>query len=65
MEDYEFDSIRNYAWNYEFLTFTVMLYSGKDFKISFLILKKDRPIETAKYIKAHVVENKRGGHYST
>ena len=65
MEDYEFDRITDYRWNEGTLTFTVLLRSGKDFEIPFSLLKKDRPIETAKYIKAHVVENKRGGYYNT
>ena len=65
MEDYEFDRITDYKWNEGTLTFTVLLRSGKDFEIPFSLLKKDRPIETAKYIKAHVVENKRGGFYNT
>ena len=65
MEDYEFDRITNYTWNDGFLRFNVMLRSGKDFEIPFSMLKKDRSIETANYIKAHVAGNKMVGYYNT
>ena len=65
MEDYKFDRISDYRWNKGVLTFTVLLQSGKDIEIPFSLLKKDHHIETAKYIKAHVVENKRGRQYNT
>ena len=41
-----------------------MLSSGKSFEIPFNLIKKDRPIETAKFILKEVVEAKRGGKYS-
>ena len=62
-EDYEFYRIQNHRWKDGELMFTVELTSGKSYEIPFSLLKKDRPIETARYIKNQVVENKRGGRY--
>ena len=65
VEDFEFDFIKKYDWIEGVLTFTVVLTSGQEFDIPFNILKRDRPIETAKFIRNNVVENKRGGRYET
>ena len=62
-EDYEFRRIQGHHWKDGVLIFTVELTSGKIFDVPFSLLKKDRPIETAKHIKYEVVENKRGGRY--
>jgi len=40
-----------------------MLESGKSFEAPFSLIKKDRRIELARYIKNNVVETKRGGWY--
>ena len=63
IEDFGFDFIKSYKWIEGSLIFTVVVTSGQEFDIPFNILKKDRPIETAKYIRNNVVENKRGGKY--
>ena len=60
-EDYEFEKIISHRWENGILLFTVELTSGKQFEISFPQLKKDRPLEVAKYIRKEVVEEKRGG----
>ena len=65
MEDYEFDRITNFAWNDGVLRFNVILRSGKDFEIPFSMMKKDRSIETANYIKVHVTGNKIVDYYNT
>ena len=62
-EDYEFHSIKSHYWDNGVLTFTVELTSGTTYSIPFALLRTDRPIEVAKYIKNNVVENKRGGKY--
>ena len=62
-EDYEFNRIKSHYWDNGILTFTVELTSGTTYSIPFTLLKTDRPIEVAKYIKHNVVENKRGGKY--
>ena len=46
------------------LILDVMLTSGKNYEIPFNVIKKDRPIETAKFIRDNVVESKRGGRYN-
>ena len=60
-EDNEFHHIKGHKWVDGSLILDVELYSGKFFDIPFNIIKKDRPIETAKYIKNNVVESRRGG----
>jgi len=63
-EDYEFHLLlHEHHWDNGILTFTVELTSGKSYNVSFSLLKKDRPIEVARYIKNKVAENKRGGKY--
>ena len=47
------------------LILTIELESGKSFDLPFPFIKKDRPIELAKYIKDNVVESTRGGKYNT
>ena len=42
---------------------TVQLLSGIEFETPFSMLKKDRPLDLAKYIIKEVVESKRGGKY--
>ena len=64
VEDMEFDYIKSYQWLDGVLVFNIVLTSGKDYDIPFDIIKKDRPLETAKYILNHVLENKRNGRYS-
>ena len=64
-EDYEFYRINNHHWESGMLMFTVELESGKTIDIPFTILKKDRPIEVATYIKNHVIDQKRNGKYNT
>ena len=63
-EDYEFNHIQGYKWERGLLIFDVVLTSGKNFEVPFHMLKKDRPIETAKYILKEVVEQKRGRKHS-
>ena len=60
-EDYKFEKISSHRWDNGLLYFTVELTSGKTFEVSFPQLKKDRPLEVAKYIRKEVVEEKRGG----
>ena len=55
-EDYEFHNIKGHKWENGVLIFNVLLTSGKEFEISFNELKKDRPLEVAKYIRKEVVE---------
>ena len=62
-EDYEFRNIQGHYWKDGTLMFIVELTSGKTYDVPFWLLKKDRPIETAKHIRHKVVENKRGGRY--
>ena len=63
VEDFEFHHIRSHKWEDGILVFDVELCSGKNYDVPFNLIKKDRPIETAKYIRNNVVENKRGGIY--
>ena len=62
-EDYEFRKIQGHYWDDGILMFIVELTSGKTYDVPFSLIKKDRPIETAKHIKYEVVDNKRGGRY--
>ena len=62
-EDYEFRKIQGHYWEDGILMFIVELTSGKTYDVPFSLIKKDRPIETAKHIKYEVVDNKRGGRY--
>ena len=45
------------------LMLTVQLSSGREFETPFSMLKKDQPLDLAKYIIREVVESKRGGKY--
>ena len=47
------------------LVFNVVLGSGKDSDVPYSLIKKDRPIETAKFIRNNVVESECGGKYET
>ena len=62
-EDYEFNCIKDHKWTEGSLVLDVELTSGKIINIPFDLMKKDRPLELARYIRNHVVENKRGGIY--
>ena len=64
IEDFEFHHIEDYKWDNGILVFKVVLESGKSYEIPFNVIKKDRPIETAKFIREKVVEGKRGGKYN-
>ena len=64
-EDYEFHHIESHRWECGILIFNTILRSGKSIELPFNMIKRDRPIETAKYIKIHVVENNRNGKYGT
>ena len=64
-EDYEFKSINAHRWSDGIILFTIELESGQTFEAPFSVIKKDRPIEVAKYIKNQVIEDKRGGKYNT
>ena len=63
-EDFEFHHIQSHKWSDGILVFNVVLQSGQNFDIPFNIIKKDRPLETAKYIRSNVVEKKRNGKYN-
>ena len=62
-QDYEFYRINNHYWKDGMLMFSIELTTGLTYDSPFTMIKKDRPIETARYIKNHVTENKRGGKY--
>jgi hypothetical protein len=64
-EDYEFDSITGHKWENGILVLEILLSSGKKYKAPFSLIKKDRPIELAKYIRKEVIETKRGGWYES
>ena len=62
-EDYEFDKIKSYHWDQGMLILTILLRSGKKYDAPFSLIKKDRPVEVAQFIKGNVVEKRRGGRY--
>ena len=62
-EDMEFHSFVGYEWDNGVLILEIMLQSGKTYKAPFTLIKKDRPIELARYIRKEVVETRRGGWY--
>ena len=64
-EDFEFHHIHSYKWEGGVLMFTIELSSGKCLEIPFNLIKKDRPMETARYIRNNVVEKTRSGYYGT
>jgi len=67
-EDYEFDKIVDHKLTTSGLTLTVK-YIGETqddvLEVPFKILKKDVPLELAKYIRDNVVESRRSGHFNT
>jgi len=62
-EDFEFDQILAHHWDEGNLILTIQLMSGQQYNAPFSLIKKDRPIELAKYIRREVVEKRRGGWY--
>ena len=62
-EDYEFSRIKDHKWTDGSLVLDVELTSGKVIDIPFHLMKKDRPLELARYIRNYVIEEKRGGMY--
>ena len=60
-EDYEFRQINSHRWDSGILMLIIELESGQTFESPFAIIKKDRPIELATYIKNNVIERKRNG----
>ena len=64
-EDFEFNCIIVHKWESGLLIFDVELTSGQNVDIPFHLLKKDRPVETAQYIKINVIEESRRGTHST
>ena len=62
-EDYEFERIKGNKWVKGKIIFTIELMSGKKYEVPFSSIKRDIPIETARYIKNDVTEeNQRGPH---
>ena len=64
-EDYEFNVILSHKWTDGILVFNVELQSGKTVDIPFHLMKKDRPMETARYINIHVIEESRHGMHTS
>ena len=62
-EDTEFHSFVGYKWESGVLILEVKLQLGKLFEAPFGLIKKDRPVELARFIRENVVESKRGGWY--
>jgi len=54
-EDYEFRNIVEHRWEAGLLLFTVELESGHTYEIPFSVIKKDRPLKLARYVKNNVV----------
>ena len=67
--DYRFDCIVDYYFDQGILLLKVNYVCGDNqvhtLEVPFLILKKDAPLELARYIQQHVIEMKRGGRYNT
>ena len=67
--DYRFDHIVDYRFEQGILLLKVNYVCDDNqvhtLEVPFLILKKDVPLELAKYIRQHVIEMKRGGRYNT
>ena len=61
----DFDKFTGHHWDNGNLIIEVTLQSGKTFMAPFTLIKKDHPIELAKFIRKEVVEPKRGGYYET
>ena len=64
-EDYEFLRIFKHRWESGIMMLPIEFESGKTFESPFAMIKKDRPIEVATYIKNHVIEKSRNGKYNT
>ena len=64
-EDFEFNCILDHKWESGILMFTVELTSGKTLDLPFSLLKKDRPIETAQFIRLNVIEESRHGPHTS
>ena len=64
-EDHEFNKIINHKWDAGLLVLEVELQSGTTYEVPFNVIKKDRPIEVARYIRNNVIESRRGGKYNT
>ena len=66
-EDYEFDRIVDHEFKNGILMLKVRYQGEKDnvLDIPFSVLKKDVPLELAKYVRDHVVESRRKGRYNT
>ena len=62
-EDMEFKDFIGYEWDNGVLMLKVQLESGKTFTAPLGLMKKDRPIELARFIRNKVVEAKRGRWY--
>ena len=62
-EDYKFEKNNNHKWEDGILIFEVELRSGKTYEAPFALIKKDRPLEVAKYIRREVFEKTRGVKY--
>lgn len=67
-EDYEFHSIVDHQFDKGVLVlsveYTAELIDDFVLKVPFGVLKKDVPVELAKYIRNHVIESKRQGRYN-
>lgn len=59
----EFYSLTDCEWENGTLILEILLESGKSFKAPFSLIKKDRPVELARFIHNNVVETKGGGWY--
>ena len=59
----DFEKFTGYHWDNGTLILEITLLSGKQFDAPFTLIKKDRPVELAKFIEKEVVEPKRGGYY--
>ena len=59
----DFNKFCDHQWDNGTLIFKIQLNSGQQFEALFTLIKKDRPIELAKYIQHEVIEPKRGGYY--
>ena len=67
--DYKFDRIVDYRFEKGILLLKVNYVCDDNqihtLEVPFSILKKDIPLELAKYIQQHVIEMRRGGRYNT
>lgn len=66
-EDMEFDAIVDHSLTASGLTFKIKylgMTEDEVLTVPFRIIKKDFPLETAKYIRQNVLEERRGGKYN-